>query len=363
MRLLILYALSLLGGCAIEQERYLEITAPSDQALLEADQTVTVTGIGKGLFENSVVLNVEDTEGKRLQQLVTTLTVPEIGSEGSWQQHFSLQPGITAIKLIATSPSSIETQESVTSRPVFLTVHDSISNELERTSWRLVQLIAAKGEEKPVKGDSQIDMTFADNKLSGHSGCNNYFGGYQTTQTRLLSLTGPISSTLRSCDSQLNEQEHNYLKLLAKATRYRLDHGNLVLLDSDQNPVLKFKPKKALASLVGTKWRAVGINNGQGGVVNDNNTHLSTAQFEDGEIKGNAGCNQFSASYTEHGRQIMIGPARTTRKACSEEGIMEQENQFLDALGRVSYYEITAERLSLRDQKGVLWVSFEKFKP
>ena len=84
-----------------------------------------------------------------------------------------------------------------------------------------------------------------------------------------------------------------------------------------------------------------------------------TASFMGGKLSGNAGCNSFTASYEIKGDQITMGPGMTTRKHCAEpDGIMEQEQEYLQALSRVRVYVLTDTGLKLRDEKGSLQVNF-----
>ena len=65
------------------------------------------------------------------------------------------------------------------------------------------------------------------------------------------------------------------------------------------------------------------------------------------------------ATYEIDGDQITIGPAAATRKLCNEpEGLMDQEQQFFEALGRARTFSLTPEKLELRDENGSLQVSF-----
>lgn len=49
----------------------------------------------------------------------------------------------------------------------------------------------------------------------------------------------------------------------------------------------------------------------------------------------------------------------TTRKQCAEpEGILVQEQEFLQALAAARQYQLTAGRLELRDSNGSLQVTF-----
>ena len=123
------------------------------------------------------------------------------------------------------------------------------------------------------------------------------------------------------------------------------------------------------ATLENTQWQASGINNGKGGVVSSTATHLATARFEEGKVSGNAGCNNFSASYTISGEDLTIGPAMATRRLCAEPiGIMEQEQQYLQALQQAHSYQLGSDklgrgRLELRNEKGSLLVRFAIHTP
>ena len=56
---------------------------------------------------------------------------------------------------------------------------------------------------------------------------------------------------------------------------------------------------------------------------------------------------------------VCIGPAAATRKFCNEpEGIMDQEQQYFEALGRARTFSLTPEKLELRDEDGSLQVGF-----
>ncbi len=75
-----------------------------------------------------------------------------------------------------------------------------------------------------------------------------------------------------------------------------------------------------------------------------------TAQFKDGKLSGNGGCNQYNASYKQpqddgFGR-IMIGKIASTRMFCGD-GISEQESSYFQALEQVREYKLTDEGLVL----------------
>jgi heat shock protein HslJ len=58
-----------------------------------------------------------------------------------------------------------------------------------------------------------------------------------------------------------------------------------------------------------------------------------TAMFEDGQVRGSAGCNSYSGSYQVSGDTITVGAVAITEMACLEpEGVMEQELLFVEFL-------------------------------
>lgn len=58
-----------------------------------------------------------------------------------------------------------------------------------------------------------------------------------------------------------------------------------------------------------------------------------TATFQNGEIKGSAGCNSYFASYQIKGNEIAMGVIGQTEMACLDpEGVMEQESNIMEFL-------------------------------
>jgi heat shock protein HslJ len=105
----------------------------------------------------------------------------------------------------------------------------------------------------------------------------------------------------------------------------------------------------------------IGLNNGQQAVTSVMAGTTITADFGgDGTLSGNSGCNTYSP-YTVDGNQITIGPLSSTMMACSDPaGVMEQEAQYLAALGTAATYQIEGTTLELRTKDGALAVDYSK---
>ena len=232
------------------------------------------------------------------------------------------------------------------------------NKSLESSEWQLESYADATCKMQQLLPESSIHAIFADGKLHGSGGCNQYSTQYQLTQENKLSISDRIASTMMACAPAISQQEQHYLSLLPKVTHYQLKDDALLLMNAENRLILHFVAHQT-ATLENIQWQASGINNGKGGVVSSTSTHMATARFEEGKVSGNAGCNNFSASYTISGENLTIGPAMTTRKFCAEPaGIMDQEQQYLQALQATHTYKLGRDQLELRDEKGSLLVRF-----
>lgn len=233
-----------------------------------------------------------------------------------------------------------------------------IQPEFEGVLWRLVELHGETGEMASVLDQTTVDVTFDGGDLGGTAGCNRYFGSYSLGEANQLTLGSEMGSTQMACVPEVMDQEQRYLALLAQVETVERIEDHLLLQAADSATLLRFVATEP-AALESTEWQAAGINNGKGGVVSTATTSSSTAMFAGGQLSGMGGCNQFTATYETEGDQITIGPTAATRKFCNEpEGIMDQEQQYFDALARASTFSLTPEKLELRDEGGSLQVSF-----
>ena len=233
-----------------------------------------------------------------------------------------------------------------------------VGSGLQDTDWQLRQYLGEAGELTQVLGATTIDARFSQGEIGGSAGCNRYFGHYTGGEDNRLTVGPDLGSTQMACPPAVARQEQRYFALLSLVYAWRREDDSLLLLDDEGRLILKFAAAKP-AALEDSPWQATGINNGRGGVVSTESTHLATALFAKGRISGSAGCNQFSASYEIKGDRLTIGRTMTTRKHCAEpNGIMQQEQQYLQALARTHTYTVKPDRLELRDEKGALQISY-----
>jgi heat shock protein HslJ len=235
---------------------------------------------------------------------------------------------------------------------------DGSGNGLENVDWQLRQYLGDSGEMLAILPETTVAARFSNGRVDGSTGCNHFFGTYTSGEDNRLALSPGIGSTQMACPPAIARQEQRYLALLPLMASWQRHDDTLWLLNRDREPVLEYVAAGP-AVLQGSSWQASGINNGRGGVVSGKHTHLATATFSNDTISGSAGCNTFTASYQADGNRLSIGPAATTRKLCAEpDGIMQQEQEYLDALARVHTYTLKTGSLELRDENGSLQVGY-----
>jgi putative lipoprotein len=95
--------------------------------------------------------------------------------------------------------------------------------------------------------------------------------------------------------------------------------------------------------LKGTSWRLVTL--GGAGLIPG--TQI-TATFEDGQVRGSGGCNSYGGSYQVSGDKLIFSDLYMTEMACLDpEGIMEQEQKYLEFLGMAQTFRLSSGQLQI----------------
>ncbi len=199
----------------------------------------------------------------------------------------------------------------------------------------------------------------AEGVVSGSAGCNNYNTSYSVDGDS-ISFGEQIASTQKLCPAPENLQEQGYFQALSDAETFAIDGEELVLRDADGNDIAVYAAQSQ--AMEGSSWQVISYNNGREAVVSVTIGTEITANFgEDGQLTGNAGCNDYNASYEVDGESISIGPAAATRKLCAEpEGIMAQEAEYLAALETAATFRIEANSMNMRTAEGATVANFSR---
>jgi len=118
-------------------------------------------------------------------------------------------------------------------------------------------------------------------------------------------------------------------------------------------------PAESLEDLL---WTLVSYVNDEGETVAVLPETEITIEFQDGEFGGNAGCNNYFGSYEVEGGGLAFGPMGSTMMACLP-AVMEQEVQYLAALGNLASYQVVGGELQMMDGDGEIVLTFEVQEP
>jgi heat shock protein HslJ len=100
------------------------------------------------------------------------------------------------------------------------------ASPLESTNWQLETFINGDSASSTVAGTT-ITAEFADGKVSGSAGCNQYNADY-TLAGQALTIS-PVVTTKMACDAAIMTQEQQFIKGLGTATSLIIDGDQLRL--------------------------------------------------------------------------------------------------------------------------------------
>lgn len=100
-------------------------------------------------------------------------------------------------------------------------------------------------------------------------------------------------------------------------------------------------------TLVG-QWDVSAIADDAGKLTSPLDGTTLTANITDTDINGSSGCNNYMGAALIDGSSVSFGPLAATLMACTEAGVMEQEQNFGGLLQTVDAWEGTSEGIDLK---------------
>ena len=247
-------------------------------------------------------------------------------------------------QILATFVTSVQTA-AVASQMV-----EPAGSVLAGTNWLLNDL----NGELPLAGTTMYLQFGTDGTVSGSDGCNLLNTTY-TQDGSSLTFSQSGASTLMACPETIMAQATAFATALGTTNSFTMTETALTLQSGDQvlatfvvNPT----------NLTDTTWEVVSYNNGREAVVGlILGTEISANFGVEGDLTGNAGCNQYFTSFTADIGAITIGTTGSTMRFCEEPaGIMEQESAYLAALESAATYSIRGDSLEMRTAEDALAV-------
>jgi heat shock protein HslJ len=250
----------------------------------------------------------------------------------------------TAVVETPTAAPAEATQAEATPLPAA-----SAGSTLAGTSWIMSSLNGAL----PIPDTIVTLQLGADGSASGSDGCNRYWTTFEQ-DGQDLTFKQPMAGTMMACEQPVMAQATEYQEALATVTSFLMTARQLVLFAGD-DIVLTFIAD--VATLEGTSWDVINYNNGREAVVGVLEGAEITLNFDETDLNGNAGCNNYFAGYAVKGQHILIDPPGATSMFCeTPEGVMEQEAAYLAALESAATFRIEGDQLWLRTAEDAIAV-------
>jgi heat shock protein HslJ len=225
---------------------------------------------------------------------------------------------------------------------------------LVHTNWVLTNRVSIG---TPLDGVA-VNAVFDGSRVNGSSGCNGYSWSYTTNGAR-MTLADDGVHTLIACEGAAGTVEHAYLARLGRVGRYRVTGSNLTLSTRTGRRLLVYRASIGLSALKGG-WNATSFYSGTA-VRSPAAGSALTLEFAGDRASGNSGCNTFDGPVKVSGvDRITLGPFRSTLKACADDAVNAQEQQYLAALGMAKTYEVTGNRLTLYRDGHTIAATFDR---
>ncbi|BFM41053.1 META domain-containing protein [Synechocystis sp. LKSZ1] len=203
-------------------------------------------------------------------------------------------------------------------------------------TWQLTQW-----DGEALLPNTEIVLTFAEQNLVGSGGCNRFRGTYQV-QPPMLKVNEAIATTRKACPRGIMAQENRFLQGLAQVNRFSLTpEGDLNLYYNHQGQTkrLFFQAQGSTASLEKQTWQLTQL-----GEQAIKTTKPPTLTFQGKSFSGSGGCNRLVGQFETSGERLLIKePIASTMMACAEP-LMQQEQQFIQALQQAKRYQINENR-------------------
>lgn len=232
-----------------------------------------------------------------------------------------------------------------------LTLTTASAAQIADGTWTLSRLsdgagtVTTGGLEAPTLKLLGTSISTADGtQVSGSAGCNVFstsgIFGNNLQMGGTLKL-GPIAATRKLCAEAQMTLERRYLNVLAQARAFVRVGDTLILTSGTSKAV--FTLGSEMEKRLRATWRLVGSQGAE---------PLTLTFGEGGRVSGTTGCNNLMGQYDVMDGGLTFGPLATTRRACTDPALAQQEQTFLKDLSEVTSYEVAGSMLKLTTGSG-----------
>lgn len=152
-------------------------------------------------------------------------------------------------------------------------------------------------------------------------------------------------------------QSGDYLVTLGKGDHSPSTNYTITFMLTTTTALTATLPPAAEYSLTGTVWTLSAW--GMPGAETAVTAPSITLEFPaDGQVRGSSGCNTYSGTYTVQNNTIAFGELISTLKACTDEQVMQAEQEYLTALKTAGEFVVTGPQLTIQYDAGSKVLNF-----
>lgn len=152
-------------------------------------------------------------------------------------------------------------------------------------------------------------------------------------------------------------QSGDYLVTLGKGDHSPSTNYTITFMLTATTALTATLPPAAEYSLTGTVWVLSAW--GTPGAETSVTAPSITLEFPaDGQVRGSSGCNTYSGTYTVQDNTIAFGELISTLKACTDEPVMQAEQEYLVALKTAGEFVVTGPQLTIQYDAGSKVLNF-----
>ncbi len=234
--------------------------------------------------------------------------------------------------------------------------------DLSGTAWRLMKEGDADGDV------GAATMAFLDDRLViGETACRPYLATYNRSEEGVRFPSKAMLERSHSCSDEARWLEGEFGDFLTWAREYAVQEeggSSRLRMRDARGKTLRFEPlPPAVDDVAGTKWTLLAITEfwqDEGGMWLTRTDRAArgadlTLSFYDGGISGVAGCNSYGSEAELGDGSITLNTEMFfyTAMFCDVEGVMAQEERYLELLPRVTRYGVYGDHLFMQTEDDV----------
>jgi heat shock protein HslJ len=219
------------------------------------------------------------------------------------------------------------------------------NKQLQQQSWRVTAI-----DYNTYAMPAPITAKFADGKITGTTGLNEFAGTYKLEGANGIVVT--VDTTTKKTSSGEDQAlESQFLEALRSSKSLAVDGASLTLRSGTGLVLLSFEADLP-TPLVGTTWKMLSYSDGRGGLAAPIDSSAVTVVFEgDGTISGSAGLAAYHGKYAASGTNLKF-TSPLTQQEQGAPNLAVQDSAFLGALQQAVSFTIEGKRLTLHNAAG-----------